>query len=361
MKKMSRTKKAVVIFAISVLILASIGIAGFFTTIDYRGSVATAKVTKTIVDYSGTWVYKDLTTHELVRLDYPSDDPNLLYLSRAKAKAHSGDDWDVDFIFENLFPCVDFTADFVFKYTGSIPVIISEVTFNADPWLQPYIRWEAYKCTGTVDEWVLTERIEIGDQIHYGEFIHIDVTVHLLQDNSLQDLQGSFSGGILLLQWNDECEKGLILPTTPVTMVVSEGSTQAYFDVELSDVPDGYTVVNGTYLGWCVDQGTTMPLDVPLVTILHNSLKPGNPYPDDDWDKVNYLINHKQGTLMQQQQAIWHFINGGYTGNDTVVLAMIADADANGVDYMPGSGQWIAVVCETPQAVAQWIFIEIDP
>lgn len=34
---------------------------------------------------------------------------------------HEQTTYDIDLIFDNLFPCIDFTADFVLHYEGSIP------------------------------------------------------------------------------------------------------------------------------------------------------------------------------------------------------------------------------------------------
>jgi hypothetical protein len=103
-----------------------------------------------------------------------------------------------------------------------------------------------------------------------------------------------------------------------------------------------------------------MIMNTPLVTTLWNTYDPGLPYPDPDWDKVNYLINHKAGTRMQVQQAIWCFIDGGYSGGDPVVVAMILDANLHGEGFKPMPGQWCAVLCEF-STTTQWIFIEVDP
>lgn len=143
---------------------------------------------------------------------------------------------------------------------------------------------------------------------------------------------------------------GLNLPSTPVTIEVSN-STESYFSITLSNVPSGYDVTNGTYLGWCVDRTAGMAGSPAIHEVeLYSSINPPGTLASEKWDMVNYILNHKQGTSDDIQQAIWYFINmlgtsGNYTPTSTVALAIVSDTLANGTGFVPGDSQIIAVIC----------------
>ncbi len=120
-----------------------------------------------------------------------------------------------------------------------------------------------------------------------------------------------------------------------------------YFDIVLSGVPDGYIVYDGLWPGWCTDY-TTSHEDTYVQ--LWNTYDANIPWPDEDkanWSYVNYIINHKHpsATRMDIQNAIWHFIDitQSYNGADSETLFMINDALANGEDFIPVTGQKLAV------------------
>jgi len=175
---------------------------------------------------------------------------------------------------------------------------------------------------------------------------------------------GVITFSLAVRQWN-ECngggEKVIDVPTDPVTMRLGLWAS-SYFKATLSNVPPGYTVVNGDYLNWCCDEENEIGTGVDHIVTLYCSYDPNMPpyFESDNWDMVNYILNHKQGDKSEVQAAIWYFIDGGYTGSDPEVLVMINDALANGEDFVPGSGQWIAVICDAGPDI-QHTFIEVDP
>jgi len=142
-------------------------------------------------------------------------------------------------------------------------------------------------------------------------------------------------------------EGELNLPSAPVRIEVSDG-TESYFETELSDVPFGYDVANGTYSGWCVDVRTDMARSpaTHAVFLYSSSSAPGE-LAEEEWDMVNYILNHKQGGAQDIQQAIWYFIHmdGGYSPTSSVAWAIVTDALANGSGFVPEYGQVIAVIC----------------
>jgi len=167
--------------------------------------------------------------------------------------------------------------------------------------------------------------------------------------------------------------KDVTLPTEWVTMVAHNTSknpgAESYWLVTLSDVPGDpgdYDVWNGDWLGWCGEMWVGLTPDVPYSIRLWSSILPGLPprLQHDRWDNINYLLNHKHpdATAMDIQTAIW-LIRGDLKVLPTgypLSLEMYNDAMLNGNDWYPGSGDWIAVILETPERV-QLCFIEVDP
>jgi hypothetical protein len=162
----------------------------------------------------------------------------------------------------------------------------------------------------------------------------------------------------------EDCCKDVTLPSEEVTVVFGYPGTNSYYDTALSDVPSGYHVEDGTYLGWCVDLGHYIYPGTEYDAILYSSYDDGKPEctEDDDWDLVNYIINHKHpdATKGDIQNAIWYFIGGGDYPTDPEAIAMVEDAIANGEDWCPQTGDCIAVIvfidCEH-----QVTIIEVDP
>jgi hypothetical protein len=151
----------------------------------------------------------------------------------------------------------------------------------------------------------------------------------------------------------------LNLPPTPVTMEVSDGIV-SYFITNLSDVPAGYDVTNATYPGWCVDRSVVIPRSPAThVVMLYPSCDPPGDLAGYPWDKVNYILNHKQGEMMDIQEAIWYFVDlgGPYTPTRPIAQDIVDDAEANGAGFVPGPCETIAVICYT--RVTQMTIIEL--
>lgn len=158
----------------------------------------------------------------------------------------------------------------------------------------------------------------------------------------------------------------LVLPEDAVYMK-SWRTGESYWWTYLYDFPPGeYDVGEGYYIGWCVDEGHYInPGREYYPVTLYSSYDPNMPayFQDPDWDKVNYIVNNKQGAWDDVQEAIWHFINGSigglYGGTDPDVWAMINAANANGEGFEPGCGQSIAVLCDAGEGI-QHTFIEVN-
>ena len=152
------------------------------------------------------------------------------------------------------------------------------------------------------------------------------------------------------------------LPPGTVNATFNYPGSNSYWSTTLSNVPSGYDVTNAIYVGWCCDETFTINNGATLGVKLYSSYDPLDPYTHNvdpgDWNKVNYIINNKQGTADDVQAAIWHYIdsNGGNQA-DPDVIAMEADADANGGSFVPTPGQLLAVVLY--KEGSQTTFIEV--
>lgn len=133
------------------------------------------------------------------------------------------------------------------------------------------------------------------------------------------------------------------LPATEVQLTVVDGTT-SYFISTLSGVPVGYDVHNGVYPGWCVDHETHMGRSVSHDVMLYSSLSPPAALSGINWNAINYILNHKQGTMLDVQQAIWHFTNPPYNGLNPTGWAMVNAANAH-PGYVPTTGEVLAVIC----------------
>lgn len=162
-------------------------------------------------------------------------------------------------------------------------------------------------------------------------------------------------------------EPSVLLPQEPVSVRNCGLGQDSFWIMYLHNLPPGdYDVVEGYYPSWCVDPNHAIKANNDYYPVyLYSSYDANMPahFSDPDWDKVNYIINNKQGTMADIQLAIWHFVDGlsgtVYIGTDPEVLAMIADADTYGEGFEPAADQLIAVLCDAGEGT-QNTFIEVN-
>jgi hypothetical protein len=147
--------------------------------------------------------------------------------------------------YDNLFPCIDFMADFIFHYKG-IPakINIAEIfpqhedtdnpimtlpsgekvdflqwlwEYNENnegfgAWVEAYRAYPVYSIdpitqepTDVIIGWDLGEPVDVGYQLHNCNFVYVRLIIHLPQLNYLQGLSGHFMGRIGVKQWHDPC------------------------------------------------------------------------------------------------------------------------------------------------------------
>jgi hypothetical protein len=148
--------------------------------------------------------------------------------------------------------------------------------------------------------------------------------------------------------------QNLKLPTGPVGVQLDYGpyvgQSDIYFRATISGMPLGYSVFNGTYHAWCADAyvyqlvGTN---PVHLYSTYGNSMPAGDQ--NANWDKVNWLLNHKKGSAMVDIQAAMWLLLGepvpfSHSYNVAAANALYAAALANGTGFVPGEGQSLAIL-----------------
>jgi len=149
------------------------------------------------------------------------------------------------------------------------------------------------------------------------------------------------------------------LPQEYITMCATDG-IHSYFNMVLSDVPSGFDIANGTYQGWCVQKSIRMTRGVNHAVILYSSYDTSMPkgFQNGNWDKINYILNHKKGSRDSIQKAIWCYTDSENCSPDPDAAAMIADAEQNGTGFIPQSGEILAILIEGVKEI-QRTFLEL--
>jgi len=209
-----------------VLALGALGVgyAAWTDTITIDGTVNTGSVDLEVVYYSGTEIYKDLCSEEMVTVHWAKDaagatvwqdgtpPANGLLVASAWAEPGAEDD-EVVITFNNTFPCQCLVADFVVHYAGSVPAMVYAEIESGDQWLIDL--WDnkdagVWGALGYPDEeegFVVTEEIaELPIQMHYCDYAVAVLWLHLPQEDELMNQTGSFTATITAIQWNEEPE-----------------------------------------------------------------------------------------------------------------------------------------------------------
>jgi len=172
------------------------------------------------------------------------------------------------------------------------------------------------------------------------------------------------SGLIVLNAKNVEasiCDGVLNLPQVPVTLTVYDNQVTSYFNSVLSNVPAGFDVTDGTYPGWCIQVDVTIDRGVGYQVMLYSSYDPAMPgyLQDDDWDKVNYILNNRNGYAEDYVSiAIWYFINEVPANSEDLNYLskeLVDAANAYG-EYMPPCDGVIAVIADPGEGIQRSIF-----
>ncbi len=148
------------------------------------------------------------------------------------------------------------------------------------------------------------------------------------------------------------------LPETPVQMYIMRGH-DSRFKLFFIDITYGYDLVDFEYYGaWCLQKNKKIRRNSMHQVTLHDCYDPNVPpqFRNVDWNRINYIINHKQGPKYAIQEAIWHFSGTGSKHLSEEAVELIDEANEKGTDYKPGAGELLAIICQ-PES-GQAVFIE---
>lgn len=213
--------------------LGGVAYAGWTDTVTIDGTVNTGDVDLVVVDYSGTYVWKISSGTEIfvesgwmgdigdpanitdVVDAFPNDgeadtDP-VGSATAAQAVDAAGVPIDdaITVTFDNMFPCVDFTADFLLHYAGSIPVKVDVLNLgwdaaNTDADLLIYSTLTIEYYESDVDGTKIGSPLALAAmQLHYCDYILVVITIHLDQVEDNQLTNGELTGTIGVKQWNE--------------------------------------------------------------------------------------------------------------------------------------------------------------
>lgn len=161
------------------------------------------------------------------------------YFRIAWAEASIGaNDHEIIVDLNNIFPCNDYVADFLYHYDGSIPakltasdLLTSDIVngpyytgdgYEGENWMEDLwlfhqtnplygIWYTAYKVNvefdtnGDVVHTYIIEELTEDYQVHNCDYLIILIWIHLPQDNQFQGCSGQFSIDLGAIQWYDPC------------------------------------------------------------------------------------------------------------------------------------------------------------
>lgn len=139
------------------------------------------------------------------------------------------------------------------------------------------------------------------------------------------------------------------LPDGHLSIIVYDGSS-AYFDIDVSDVPPDYDIQDGWYEGWCADWSVSMPRGEQLTVRLYNSYSSSLPTPvrNKNWEKINYILNHREGAgKTDVQNAFWHILCNAPYETLSDKAKQLVDTAQDG--FIPQPGDLIAIVAQPIQ------------
>ncbi len=193
-------KKIALISLALVLALGTLGLgyAHWADTIFITGTVNTGSVDLVVEDVSGTDVYK-LEDGSIYRVHWyvfrPEAPVGSILIAHAIAEK-TGDD-EVTVTFENLFPCIDFIADFEYHCEGSVPVHVKYtqvIKGIPESWVAVTRGWPSY-----------TDSVPIVDgwQLHYCDWDAIYILIHVPQEDAAMNVTGTIAITLEAIQWNE--------------------------------------------------------------------------------------------------------------------------------------------------------------
>ena len=130
----------------------------------------------------------------------------------------------------------------------------------------------------------------------------------------------------------------------PFTIHSGAGFFQVQITGSSGNLPDG-----SNYAGWCASlQSYSADSGLTGYTVASTYLPSLN---SAAWNEVNYILNNKQGTVQDVQQAIWIVLTGvaNVYNPSTTAVNLAALAVSAGATFVPAPGQTMGVLLTTTQ------------
>ena len=206
-------KKLIILALVLVLCLGAIGVgyAKWTDEIEIKGKVETGTVDINVGSiFSGTYVYKNVCTHELEMYGPNPAPPNdcLQLVGSAWAEAGCQED-TIRMYFDNVFPtCFPWKADAFLHYAGTVPGKVKAIEITPccpdDAWIIPYIKVVMKIAPPLPNSLPTGTPVVVGTQLHYCDDISLVVRLDPLPENNrLQGLDACFDIKIVVEQWAD--------------------------------------------------------------------------------------------------------------------------------------------------------------
>jgi len=250
-KKMKRYRLGI-IFIASIIAITSIGYGLSFWTdsISIFGTISTGDVSLELTDFSGTWVYENISNGDCIVSDTELFNDSLILVAYSKA-TRGNDDYDALIIFENIFPSIIFKSDVSIKYTGSIPGTISNISFDfnsSNEWIKDLI--ESGEIYSTIQD-SSNGNISLGHILHKDDEININFYIHIPYKKELMNVSGVLYVNFKVVQWNEyKPPSGNVPPQneTPLNIsgfIIDQLSSEKRFIIpENTEInPQGYLII----------------------------------------------------------------------------------------------------------------------
>ena len=138
------------------------------------------------------------------------------------------------------------------------------------------------------------------------------------------------------------------IPGGPVHMFIRQGQ-RSRFELFFLDLKYEYDLVDFQfYKAWCLQKERKIRRNAIHEVRLFNCYDPNLPpeFKKMDWNRINYIINHKEGPKSVIQEAVWHFSDNRDRAISEEALSLVEKATQEGKEFQPKEGELLAIICQ---------------
>jgi hypothetical protein len=140
-------------------------------------------------------------------------------------------------------------------------------------------------------------------------------------------------------------------------LIKDDTAGKGFYETEVSNLPEDLEDFNRCYASWSAHPYLNIKYETEYQSTLYLSYYNGLPdyLQHANWSRINYVINHKINDLIQMQFVIWYLLDfeppypEPYPDGPTEINAMgwaLLDDAKNNPNYLPTSGELIAIICD---------------